>query len=197
MNILDFEKLQFLLIFCVPGIIALYSRSQFIDGKIPNFSDGLIAYSSLSLIYHAIWFLVSPSIYTINLLNASTCDKLGWVTLLFLGPIFLGSLSGISIQKQWLRKILKNFNLSTLHPIKSAWDYKFHNILPSKVMIILKDGNKWRGLLGKESFISSVSNERDIYIEQVYLLDKDGQWIEGSSSALITHDQIQSIEFWD
>jgi hypothetical protein len=51
-------------------------------------------------------------------------------------------------------------------------------------------------VLGSKSFISSSPQERDILIEQVYTIDDNDKWIERDSSVLITHGEIQSVEFW-
>lgn len=196
MEIIDLDKLQLFFLFSVPGMIALYIRAQFLDGKVPSLTDGIGVYVALSLIYHALWFTISPAIYDVELASATGCEKLGWVGVLFLGPAILGVLSGVNIRKQWLRQFLEKFGMSTVHPVASAWDWKFSHISESWALITLKDGTKWSGVLGANSFISSSTQERDIFLEKVYEVDDNDQWHERTSGVLITNDQVQTIEIW-
>lgn len=196
MELLDAQKIQLLFIFAVPGMIALYMRAQFLDGKMPDLKDGLAAYVAISIIYHAIWFSITPSMYAIKVTTASGCEKIGWAFIEFIGPAIVGVISGINVRKQWFRKTLAKFGLSTIHPVASAWDWKFSGMPEAWVLVVLKDGKQWGGILSEKSFISSTSLERDIFIEKVFEVKKSGKWVERTSGVLITHDQIQTIEFW-
>ncbi|MDR3427765.1 DUF6338 family protein [Silvimonas sp.] len=196
MELLDAQKIQLFFIFAVPGMIALYVRAQFLDGKIPDFKVGLATYVAISLIYHAIWFLIAPGMYAVKVVSANGCEKVGWVFIEFIGPAILGVVSGINVRKQWLRKFLAKFGLTTVHPVASAWDWKFSGVPESWVLVVLKDGKQWGGVLSEKSFISSTSKERDIFIEKVYEIKKSGKWVGRDSGVLITHQQIQTIEFW-
>ena len=177
-------------------MIALYVRAQFLDGRMPNFTDGLFVYVALSLFYHALWFTISPSIYSYSLSSATVCQKLQWVGLIFIAPAALGLLSAINIRNQWIQRLFQKFGMSVIHPVGSAWDWKFSLTPESWVIVKLKDGTTWGGILGSNSFISSSPQERDIFIEKVYRIEDNDDWVERQSSVLITHDQIQSVEFW-
>lgn len=196
MDLLDLEKLQLFFLFAVPGIIALYVRAQFLDGRMPSFADGLFVYVTLSLVYHAIWFLVYPSIYGITLSSATVSQKLKLAGLVFVAPTLLGLLSAANIKNQWIQTVFRRRGVSVLHPIGTAWDWKFSTTNESWVIVRLKNGKSWAGVLGSKSFISSSPQERDILIEQVYTIDDNDKWIERDSSVLITHGEIQSVEFW-
>ncbi len=196
MELLDAQKIQLFFIFTVPGMIALYVRAQFLDGRMPNLRDGLGAYVALSLIYHAVWFTFFPSMYSVKAAYASGCEKAGWIFIEFIGPAIMGLISGVNVRRQWFRRLLAKFELSTIHPVASAWDWKFAGLRESWVLVILKDGTKWGGVLGGDSFISSTDVERDLYIEKVYFVRDDGHWEERTSGVLIAHDQVQTIEFW-
>jgi len=54
------------------------------------------------------------------------------------------------------------------HPVPTAWDYKFSNLGTRYVIIDLKDGSIIYGKYSNNSFSSSIPEERDIYIEEVY-----------------------------
>lgn len=196
MDLLDIEKLQLFFLFAVPGIIALYVRAQFLDGKMPSFADGLFVYVTLSLFYHAVWFVIFPSVYSISLSSATVSQKFQLSGLVFLAPVFIGLLSAANIRSQWIQNALRRYGVSVLHPIGTAWDWKFSNTKENWVTVTLKDGNVWRGVIGANSFMSSSPQERDIFIEKVYTLGDNEEWIERESSVLITHSEVQTIEFW-
>jgi len=150
MESFDPDKIELFLLFAVPGMIALYVRSQFLDGKMPNLGDGIAAYIALSLVYHAIWFTIFPSLYAMKLATASTSDKLESIALLFVGPALLGLLAGLNARKQWLRRLFNKVGLNTIHPVASAWDWKFSYMSESWVLIVLKDGTQWGGDTGAQ-----------------------------------------------
>ena len=65
------------------------------------------------------------------------------------------------------------------------------------VLVTLKDGTRFAGFCGSDSFMSSDPSERDIYIQQVYDVDDDNNWSSSAEKALlIIADEIQTIEFW-
>ncbi len=195
MGFLDLQQLQLFFIFLVPGMVALYVRAQLLDGRLPSFSSGILIYAAISLIYHALWFTFNPHIYNYSLSNSNIFQKLYWLFVIIILPSIIGLIDAIIIRNQWAYKLFQKFGIQIINPVKSAWDWKFSQTPESWVIVKLKDGTEWGGVLGPQSFISSSPEERDIFIQTVYKIEQVG-WIERNSSVLITHDQIQSIEFW-
>ena len=65
------------------------------------------------------------------------------------------------------------------------------------VLVTLKDGTRFAGFCGPESFMSSDPTERDIYIERIYDVDDQNNWSSRrEKGVLITAGEIQTIEFW-
>jgi hypothetical protein len=64
------------------------------------------------------------------------------------------------------------------------------------VLVVLKDGTKFGGRFGAQSFASSDGKERDVYIEQVYEIDKYDLWTPSDQGVLILASEIRTIEFW-
>jgi hypothetical protein len=63
--------------------------------------------------------------------------------------------------------------------------------------VTLTDGSVILGFFGSESFASSVAEERDIYLEQVYGRTPEGvKCIEGTRGCVVKGDQIRAIEFY-
>jgi hypothetical protein len=191
---LDPAKLQLFLLFAVPGIIALFVRAQFLTGRMPPAADGILAYVTVSLVYHALAFPLAPKVYGASPLNGSWSWT--WPLFVFVIPTILGVLLGLSAQHGWMSRLLTKLRLMTTHPIGCAWDWKFGGISECWVLVILKNGIRWGGRLGDRSFISSVPTERDIFLQQVYEVDDEGKWTPRTSGVWIAHGEIQSVEFW-
>lgn len=196
MDVLDINKLHLFFVFAVPGIILIYIRSIFLDGRMPNFVDNFVSYVVVSLIYNSIWFLIFPDLYSAKLESVDLNQKLIWIAVVFVIPALLGFIMALNVRMGWLSAIASKFGMPIVHPVQSAWDWRFSTLQESWALIVLKDGTKWGGVLGEDSFISSSVHERDVFMQKVYVVDDEGSWHERDSSVLITHDQIQSIEFW-
>ncbi len=192
-DLLRIENLQVFLFFVAPGIIALFVRAQFMSGKMPPITEGVIAYVMVAVAYHALVYPISRYLIASTDVGWST---LGWFVLILVGPALLGLLLGLNIRQGWMRRLLAHVGVSTVHPVDCAWDWRFAGCQPSWVMVVLKDETKWAGLLGPGSFMSSRSEERDIFIEQVYDVSETLVWTPKGSGVWIAHGEIQSIEFW-
>lgn len=194
-NILTPQTLSYFLIFAVPGVVALYVRAQFLTGRMPPVGEGLLAYVTLSLVYHALAYPIAYPLYRADI--SSIWNKVGWFALLFAVPGLLGLVLGLNIRKGWTKRLLNRWKIHTVHPINCAWDWHFGQCEEGWVLAVLKDGTKWAGYMGVSSFMSSDASERDIFIERVYELGGEGKpWIPRVSSVWIAHGELQSLEFW-
>src|SRR5262249_29872947 len=111
-----------------------------------------------------------------------------------------GMLLGISAQKEWGSRIASWFNLSTVHVIPTAWDWRLSRVSRGGmyVMVTLSSGGRVAGFFGPNSFASSDSDERDIYVEEEYTVDETGKWEARTEKVgvLIPAKEIKYIEFW-
>ena len=83
-KLLSANSLYLILVFIVPGFIALSVRSQFITGRIPSENKAsLLSYLTISVIYGA---LVLPVVDPALIQDS----RLVWFGVVFVGPIFLG-----------------------------------------------------------------------------------------------------------
>ena len=191
-KLLSLNSLYLILVFIVPGFIALSVRSQFITGRILSENKvSLLSYLTISVIYGA---LVLPFIDP-ELIGES---RLIWFVLVFVGPIFIGLLLGLNVQKDLVRRLLNWFGLYPVHAIPTAWDWKFSSTPEQWVLVTLKDGTRFGGFYGAQSFTSSSPDERDMYIQWVYDIDEDGTWSvpDSENGLLIAAGEIRTIEFW-
>ena len=113
-------------------------------------------------------------------------------------PVLLGFLLGVVSQKELIYRALRWIGLNPIHRILTAWDWKFSDMSGEWVLDTLKDGTCIQGWCGRDSFISSNPDERDLYIESAYPVDggddryptpdeRRGVWIAGG--------EISTIEF--
>lgn len=189
------ENIYLALLFFVPGLVVLFVRSQFVTGaKFPH-SAAWLPYLAISVIYYGLAF---PLIDFVVAKDQPIHGRiLAWYSLVFAGPAVLGLVLGINIQKDLFRRLLQRYGLNPVHVIPTAWDWKFGNMTEQWVLVTLKDGTRFAGLCGSDSFKSSDPIERDIYIQEVYDLDDDDNWSSsGEKALLIAAGEVQTIEFW-
>lgn len=104
---------------------------------------------------------------------------------------------GINIQKDLFRRFLNLLGLFPIHPIQTAWDWKFSREREHWVLVTLKNGNTITGFYGKESFTASTSGERDMYIQWIYDTgEKTTSPAPEDKGVYIAADEISTIEFW-
>jgi len=190
-KLLSLNSLYLILVFIVPGFIALSVRSQFVTGRTPSDNKtALLSYLTISVIYGA---LVLPLVDSTFLRESAWA----WFSLVFVGPIVLGVLLGINIQKDLVRRLLNRCGLYPVHAIPTAWDWKFSGMAEQWVLVTLKDGTRFAGFYGTQSFTSSEPGERDMYIQWVYDIDGNGTWSSTDErGVLIAASEIRTIEFW-
>ena len=193
-DLTSLDNLYLIVGFLAPGLIVLFVRSQFVTGRIsPDL--GAVPYVIVSVVYYALAYPFLEILLAIQ--QPGVGKAIGWFTLIFVGPAILGLVLGINIQKNLFRRLLQRCGLHLVHAIPTAWEWKFSAMPPQWVLVTLKDGTRFAGYCGPQSFISSDPAERDMYIEQIYDLDADHQWVNvGKKEVLITSGEIQTIEFW-
>ena len=74
--------------FLVPGMIVLSVRSQFTTGKL-GLSSALLPYLTVSCVYYALVFPIANLPWVREL---DYQDPLGWILLVFVGPVVFGTL---------------------------------------------------------------------------------------------------------
>jgi len=190
-EILSLENLSIVLALVVPGFITLSVRSQFITGMaLIDTRERLLSYVAISVVYGALVLrFVGPE----QILHST----LIFLTALFVGPVILGLILGLNIQKDFVRSFLNRLGLFTVHPAPAAWDWKFAGSVDEQwVLATLKDGREFAGLFGNESFASSNTDERDLYIQWIYDRDENGNWTApGPKGVLIAANEISTVEF--
>lgn len=182
----------------VPGIVILFVRSQFVTTRIASNAENLISYLAVSLIYHALALpFLDMFVPHDNLFVGRT---FAWFLYILIIPVFFGLAIGINIQKNFVRRALQDVGLNPVHAIPTAWDWKFDRMQVTGgewVLVTLKNGTRFAGFCGPESFISSEPTERDLYIQWIYDIDDDDKWLPlRETGLLVAGGEISTIEFW-
>jgi len=193
MNIWEIDKLQLFLMFVVPGFISIKIYDLIIPGERRDFSKAIveaIAYSSLN------FALLSWLIALINTGDFATKHQfiyaLAIVFIMFGFPV-LWPILFLKIT-EW-----KPIADKIYHPILKPWDWYFKKGEACWVIVHLKDGRKIGGKYDENSFASSFPAEEQIYLEEIWQLDKKGAFIksvERTKGMIIFKDEILSVEFF-
>jgi len=193
------ENFQLILLFVVPGLIALFVRSRFIAGRAPSAKENLLIFVVLSLFYYSLTiFFIQPAI---SIQGPWLVHVLIWVLLILVGPALFGFVLGIAAQREWLTRFANWLGFTIVHIIPAAWDWRFSSIPRDGmfVMVTLTSGERVAGLFAGNSFASSDVGERDLYIEEEYTVTDEGAWKSRPERVgiLISAKEIRYIEFWE
>lgn len=188
----------------VPGFIILFVRSQFVVGRILPYPAGFLGYLTVSTVYWALLFFMCIPIVE-GMLGVLVMCGLWWavpipnsvkgLTYVVFLPILVGVLVGRVSKYNLVYETLNKFRLNPVHPTPSAWDWTFADFNEQFVLVKLKNGTLFGGFMGKESFVSSDPEERDIYIQEIYEIDKKNRWTSKRHGVFVTNGVISTIEF--
>lgn len=196
MTINSFETIFYTAMFLLPGFL----MNLVIDSTNPphRYSDGIYFMKclSLSIINCACWSWLYIIILSIEF--KQLFQK--WIVLLIItivGATLVALLLAAIKQRKISDRLLLLLGINPIHSTPTAWDYYFSKLKAGFVIITLLDGTILRGWYSSDSFSSSDSEERDIYIEKGYRLNENGAWeIDSESEGFyISNGQIKCIEF--
>lgn len=169
-------------------VYSLYTPTEKID-----FSKSLFEAISFSCINFAI--LYQPMVL-INSNNYAQNHPVSYyiflVGILFIAPILWPIFFSLITKIPFIRNKI-------IHPIGKPWDYLFNKKNCLWVLIHLKDGRIVGGRYGPESFASSYPHPEQIYLEELWKIDKRGRFlakIEDSQGIIISSSEYESIEFF-
>jgi Family of unknown function (DUF6338) len=192
------DNLYLVLIFIVPGVVALFVRSRSTTGRSPSFKENLLSFLVLSLVYYS---LIINFIEQALSVREPWLARAGvWILLILVGPAAFGLALGVAAQKDWGNWVANKFGVSFVHVIPAAWDWRFSKTPRNGmfIMVTLETGETVAGFFGTNSFASSDTAERDLYIEEEYTVTEEGAWETRPEKVglLIPVKGIRYIEFW-
>lgn len=194
MDIWHVDKLSLFLIFFIPGFISIKIYDLLIPGEKRDFSKSLFEVIGFSAINFAALSWLIILIHSDNFINNYRL----WYFVSLLIIIFV-------IPILWPIALLKILAWSpiakrVIHPVLKPWDYVFGKKRVLWTIVHLKDGRRIGGKYDKGSFSSSFPAEEQIYLEEVWRLDKNGVFIkriERSRGIIILGSEISSVEFFE
>ncbi len=184
-------------IFLLPGYVVKSILDYLIPPKRHSDATFYLFCFFFSTLNCAIWSWA----YVLVLANISPESMWHWVLLLLItliGSSIFGIIIGFIKQKGWIRDLLLKLKLKPIHPCPTAWDYCFSSLNPNWVIVTLINGEVICGKCAEKSFVSSDMDKRDIYLEDVYTIDKNKIWnrIEDNGGTLILGESIKCIDFF-
>jgi hypothetical protein len=198
MSDLTEQNFQLILLFVVPGLVALFVRAKFLTGRVPSATENVLTFVVLSLIYYSLTILLIGPAFSIQ--GPWFAHPLVWILLILVGPVVFGFILGVAAQKEWGSRLADRLGLTIVQVIPAAWDWRFCTVTRGGmfIMVTLTSGERVAGLFGSNSFASSDIGERDLYIEEEYTVTNQGAWQARNEKVgiLISAKEIRYIEFW-
>lgn len=192
MEILEPSKFYLFIFFILPGFISVKTYQLFYPSSAKDAKDLIIDTLVYSCINYGILGL--PIYYTYkNLINSFSVFDI-YLTLIFifaLFPILWVILWRKIRESTWLQHIVP-------HPTALPWDYIFRKRECYWVTITLKNGMAIGGLYGENSFASNSPSQPEIFLEERWILDEDGNLerkVNNTSGIWIKSDDISHMEF--
>lgn len=194
MEIFDnYNKLILAILFFIPGFISMKTYEIATLSTSKDFSKSIIEVISFSSLVYAIAAPVIMILIAQETLPSDNPWILGpfWLILLFLFPAVL-SIFWVHARKwKWIRRYLP-------HPIGKAWDYIFSKNEQLYIIATLKSGKKIAGAYSTNSFASSGAHREQIYLEELWELDYNDNFVGAylnTRGILVDAVSIESIEF--
>lgn len=194
MDIWEIDKLALFLAFVIPGFISIKAYQLAFPGTERATSDQLIDAIAYSSINYALLIIPIISIESGNLRESSRfLYYLFYVVVFFVAPIV------------WVLawKYLRTrdfFQRNAPHPTARPWDYVFAQRKPYWVKVTLNDGTIIAGRYADKSFASSAPAPEQIYLEETWILNKNGGFERAKNSTagvIILSAEISYIELRD
>lgn len=193
MNLFESETIRLSLIFFVPGFISIKVYGLYIPSEQRHFSKSFFDAVSYSCINFALVYWIIIAIHQNQFYNQyPVLYYCILILILFVAPIIW------PIIYSKIRD-LRFFKEKTIHPIPKAWDYLFSKGGSYWIIIHTKDGRRIGGKYDTNSFVSSYPTEEQIYLEEVWHLDKKARFlkpIDRSKGIIISSREYESIELF-
>lgn len=187
------------IIFIIPGFIVMCITERVIPKEKKKYNLKILDI----FVYSFINLLICGILFCNIILNFDWWTKnyiylwLSTILITIITPICISIIIICMKKHEILRKICKYFEINLIETEPSAWDYKFSNMESEWVIVTLTDDSVVAGFMGSLSCASSSRDERDLYINEVYTIDKDNNWeiAKNTDGILIKEKSIKHIEF--
>lgn len=191
------EVVFYTAIFLSPGYIVEEMIRIIMPKKQYSESIIFLRYLIYSIINIAMW----SWLYFLIMRYIDSKTIVYWIALILttaLSALLTGIVLGVISKKEIIRTIFSKIGIQIEHPIPTAWDYKFSETKDFRWVIVrLANDEIVYGKYANNSFASSDKSYRDIYLEEIYVLNDENNWklTERSDGIWISPNEIKSIEF--
>jgi len=208
MGLADLQQAVVVILLVIPGIVFQAARSR-LRGLTPDDLDtsgrvlrALGTSAFLAVVYVAVLgnWLTAPLAGEPRDFGESPRDEAWWaILLIFIVPIGLAHiLQAIAVYRNGHRWRYVARNLVRYDPAPTAWDKAAANRPPCFIRILTGDGLWVGGLAEGDSLISAYPQPRDIFLEQAWELDSDGQLVKpvnGNLGEWVRCDDARIVQF--
>lgn len=191
-NLFGDHKIFLTIAFVIPGLVFMKAYSALAPGKEAKMTEQffeIITYSTLNYV------ICAPLLFSFSIILRE-CFCVVWplaILVLFISPVVLAVCLFEVRKLSWVQN---RFH----HPIHSSWDYVFSKPGFQWVVVTLKSGQRVGGKFISESFSSSGTGKRDLYIQEAYHINKDEGFERKkimSKGVLIANEEISTIDFYN
>lgn len=183
MTITGFDMLFYTVGFLVPGFVWCSMVAMLVPQKGEQSQISFLRFLTFSCVNYAFWswliyLLIKSEFFTDHVVRSA----IAWGLIILISPVVLGLITGHFSQSETVLRFLRRLGLNPIHPIPTAWDYKFGNTIgPAWVLVTMKDGSKVAGLFGTRSFASSDAADRgSLYSRSI---SRHGRWTVAEDTA--------------
>jgi hypothetical protein len=198
LTIANLDILFYTLLFVVPGFIIDSIYRQCVPQKDDSTQSILLRFLLFSFLNFLLVFPLLRLVYEIPFIGTHDYLRMliGFFVILLFSVIIALVISAVTI-KGWTQKFLQKIGIHSSHIIPTAWDYHFRKNEHKYLTVYLQDGSTVFGYWGADSFASSLQGYKDIFLEKIFNLDENNQWIEiqQSKGVWVPVSTIKYIEF--
>lgn len=128
--------------------------------------------------------------------NYWLASYLWFVFAIFLWPVLAGIALSKLVKLERVDAQLDRVGLGHVDRTPSAWDWAIDLQESRWIRIYLRDGRTIGGFYGTSSFASLYTSQRDIYLEQVWILDDEDEFVAemvNTDGVWIGHEMISHM----
>ncbi len=196
------EAIAVIVLFLIPGYVFLQftkSAVAFIPQSVDaRYFFAVITWGGLIHFAASRWTIPIIDWYQNDQLDEHTAYVLRWAVLtLGVGPLVAGVVGAWFIKLSWINKALGLIAMDYVSRTPSAWNFATRTGA-AWIRVHLKDGTIIGGVYEENSFADD-TDEKDIFLEQVYNLNDAGDFtdpVKGNAGVWIPHDVISHVMFF-
>lgn len=186
----------------LPGFIWHAVTRKIVPGRGTDRSDRAGKILAYSILCFVIWAKVFPgALPSTPISDLAGALQIAANAALFLVPISVlgGIVTGLFEREDCFRKILRLIRIQSASTGMDPWSRAFLRPIGCLVRIRYSDGGETYGIFNPKSVASDPSESKEIYLEQVFCINADGDLepAVASQGCWISADFVREIQFID